>query len=72
MLRPTRLKSSATGPGDTLRMDYGYAYGPTGDITEKTSEDGATQYGYDPLGRLTSVQPSAALQSAGLPIEQYQ
>ncbi|WP_397608684.1 RHS repeat-associated core domain-containing protein [Silanimonas sp.] len=72
LLRPTRLKSSATGQGDTLRMDYGYTYGPTGDITEKTSEDGTTSYGYDALGRLTNVQPSAALQSAGLPVEQYQ
>jgi len=27
---------------------------------------------YDPLGRLTDVTPSSALQTARLPIEQYQ
>lgn len=48
-----------------------YQYDPAGNITEIESDLGKTTYGYDALDRLTQASPDTALQSLGLPQEQY-
>jgi RHS repeat-associated protein len=52
-------------------MSRRYQYDRAGNITEITSDLGATQYSYDALGRLTQAKPDTALQTLGLPQEQY-
>ncbi|MGE8451067.1 MAG: RHS repeat-associated core domain-containing protein, partial [Pseudomonadales bacterium] len=49
-----------------------YQYDKTGNITQIDSDLGQTQYGYDPLDRLTKAAPDQKLQDLGLPTEQYQ
>ena len=52
-------------------MSRSYQYDRAGNITQITSDLGATQYSYDPVGRLTDAKPDTALQALGLPQEQY-
>ena len=52
-------------------MSRSYQYDRAGNITQITSDLGATQYSYDALGRLTQAKPDTALQTLGLPQEQY-
>lgn len=49
-----------------------YQYDKAGNITQINSDLGQTQYGYDPLDRLTKAAPDQKLQDLGLPTEQYQ
>ncbi len=49
-----------------------YQYDKAGNITQIDSDLGQTQYGYDPLDRLTKVAPDRPLKDLGLPTEQYQ
>lgn len=46
-----QIKNSA----NEVLMNYGYDYNQVGNITEKTTEHGPYQYGYDALDRLTSA-----------------
>jgi len=59
------------GAANQTLMSRGYQYDPVGNITEITSDLGTTQYGYDSLSRLIQVKPDGALQTLGLPAEQY-
>lgn len=82
--RPIHIASRAIGggtheapTGDTI-MDYRYTYDAAGNITQRETEDGAYQYGYDLIDRLTSATPPTELQQnpaspeAGkLPVEAY-
>ncbi|MEJ8296770.1 RHS repeat-associated core domain-containing protein [Delftia tsuruhatensis] len=49
-----------------------YQYDKAGNITQIDSDLGQTQYGYDPLDRLTKAAPDQKLKDLGLPTEQYQ
>ena len=59
------------GAAKQTLMSRSYQYDPVGNITQITSDLGATQYSYDALSRLTQAKPDAALQTLGLPTEQY-
>ncbi|MFD2317471.1 RHS repeat-associated core domain-containing protein [Delftia deserti] len=49
-----------------------YQYDKAGNIIQIDSDLGTTEYGYDPLDRLTKAAPDQKLQDLGLPTEQYQ
>jgi RHS repeat-associated protein len=49
-----------------------YQYDKAGNITQIESDLGTTEYGYDPLDRLTKALPDQQLKDLGLPTEQYQ
>jgi RHS repeat-associated protein len=82
--RPTRIRSQAIGggsaanPAGAVIMDYRYRFDATGNITQRETEDGAFNYGYDPLNRLTAATPPPSLQvdpaapeADKLPVEAY-
>jgi RHS repeat-associated protein len=82
--RPTRIRSQAIGdgsvasPSGAVIMDYRYRFDATGNVTQRETEDGAFNYGYDLLDRLTAATPPPALQldpaapeSDKLPVEAY-
>jgi RHS repeat-associated protein len=82
--RPTQIRSQAIGsgsaqtPAGALIMDYRYRYDAAGNITQRQTEDGAFDYGYDPLDRLTQATPPESLQRdpaapapGTLPVEVY-
>ncbi|MDG9700665.1 hypothetical protein, partial [Ottowia cancrivicina] len=48
-----------------------YSRNPAGHITRIESEEGASAYTYDRLGRLTQAEPDQALKEQGLPNEAY-
>ncbi|WP_188365549.1 RHS repeat protein [Marinicella pacifica] len=51
-----RLKSfTVKKPDNTPIMTYEYTYTPAGNISHKSTEHGAYQYGYDELNRLTNA-----------------
>ena len=61
---------------DEVLMDYGYEYDAVGNITRKATLDGAYDYGYDALDRLTRATPPPSLivspgNPDGLPDEAY-
>jgi len=79
-----QIKSQAIGTGThdnppgAIIMEYRYAYDAAGNITERDTEDGAYQYGYDLIDRLTQATPPQALQQdplqpvpEKLPVEAY-
>ncbi len=45
-----------TNASDQTLMDYAYTWDETGNITEKATEHGIYQYGYDPIDRLTEAE----------------
>ncbi|MFQ3248074.1 MAG: RHS repeat-associated protein, partial [Arenicella sp.] len=52
-------KILVTDNASNTKMDYGYAYDNVGNITERTTQQGAYKYEYDNVYRLTSAeQPS--------------
>lgn len=55
-----------------LLVSRHYQYDKAGNITQIDSDLGKTEYGYDPLDRLTKAAPDQKLQGLGLPAEQYQ
>ena len=71
--RPTRIEVKTTPASGTAQvlMSRLYEYDAAGNITQIKSELGNTDYGYDRLSRLNSAQPDTALQTLGLPSEQY-
>jgi RHS repeat-associated protein len=80
--RPRRIKSQQIGAGTAetptgdIIMDYRYQYDKAGNITQRQTEEGIYQYGYDTLDRLTQAIPPTPLQQNetnpnGLPIEGY-
>ena len=59
-------------------MDYRYTYDAAGNITQRETEEGAYQYGYDLIDRLTNATPPQNLQqnpaspeTDKLPVEAY-
>lgn len=80
--RPLVIRAQALGggtpqaPQGEVLMDYRYTYDAAGNITERDTEAGAYQYGYDALDRLTQAVPPPAHQSSAtqpdmLPVEGY-
>ena len=82
--RPIHIKSQAIGqgtheaPAGDLIMDYRYTYDAAGNITQRETEEGAYQYGYDLIDRLTNATPPQNLQqnpaspeADKLPVEAY-
>ncbi len=67
--RPSNI--TVQGAGNQTLMSLSYQYDAASNIRQVSSDLGGTQYGYDLLGRLTQAKPDAALQSLGLPVEQY-
>ena len=67
--RPASI--TVQGDANQTLMSRSYQYDPTGNITQIVSDLGTTQFSYDPVGRLTQAKPDAALQTLGLPVEQY-
>ncbi len=65
------IKVEQNGATPRALLTRGYQYDLAGNITRIDSDAGATDYGYDPLGRLTQAAPDQALQAKGLPQEQY-
>ncbi|WP_238946571.1 RHS repeat-associated core domain-containing protein [Vandammella animalimorsus] len=63
------VKSSGNTPQSLLKRSY--QYDAVGNITQIDSDQGKTNYAYDRLQRLTHAQPDDALQTLGLPVEQY-
>ncbi len=59
------------GAGNQVLASRQYQYDLAGNIGRITSDLGQTDYGHDPIGRLTKAQPDATLQNLGLPIEQF-
>ncbi|QOC21583.1 RHS domain-containing protein [Wenzhouxiangella sp. AB-CW3] len=45
-----------TNAADQTLMDYAYTWNETGNITEKATEHGPYQYGYDPIDRLIEAE----------------
>ena len=82
--RPIHIKSQAIGVGTheapvgEIIMDYRYTYDAAGNITQRETEEGAYQYGYDLIDRLTQATPPQSLQqnpatpeTDKLPVEAY-
>ena len=71
--RPTSIEVKNKPDSGTaqLLMSRLYQYDQAGNITQIKSDLGTTDYGYDKLSRLTSARPDNALQTLGLPSEQY-
>ena len=72
--RPTQIKSESVA--GAIIMDYRYQYDAAGNITQRDTEDGAYDYTYDRLDRLTGATPPISVQQSpanpnGLPVEQY-
>ncbi|WP_158235616.1 RHS repeat-associated core domain-containing protein [Acidovorax sp. 56] len=72
-LDPLQRPASITvqGAANQTLMSRSYQYDPVGHVTQITSDLGVTRYSYDSLGRLTEAKPDTALQTLGLPQEQY-
>ncbi len=71
VVRKSWAKVEQNGATPRALLTRGYQHDLAGNITRIDSDAGATDYGYDPLGRLTQAAPDQALQAKGLPQEQY-
>ncbi|THT95972.1 RHS repeat protein [Lampropedia puyangensis] len=74
--RYQQIKTDSTAATQQNILNLAYQYDLDSNITQIQRQVGAniqgtTDYGYDNLDRLTSVQPSQSLQDLGLPTEQY-
>ena len=82
--RPIQIKSQAIGSGTPenpqgdLIMSFAYQYDAAGNITQRQTEEGTWNYGYDLIDRLTQATPPQDLQqnpanpqSDKLPVEAY-
>ena len=67
---PTTHQTAANQTAQIL-MSRLYQYDAAGNITQIKSDLGQTDYGYDKLSRLIQATPDNALQTLGLPSEQY-
>ncbi len=65
------FKSDGANNNNLILASRQYQYNPAGNITQKGSDLGQTQYAYDKLSRLTQASPDPALQNLGLPQERY-
>ena len=70
-LQVTRAQPQGAGASAAQLLQRRYSRNPAGHITRIESEEGASAYTYDRLGRLTQAEPDQALQDKGLPNEAY-
>ena len=70
-LQVTGAKPQGAGASAAQLLQRRYSRNPAGHITRIESEEGASAYAYDRLGRLTQAEPDQALQDKGLPNEAY-
>ena len=70
-LQVTRAQPQGAGASAAQLLQRRYSRNPAGHITRIESEEGASAYTYDRLGRLTQAEPEQALQDKGLPNEAY-
>ncbi|WP_199171005.1 RHS repeat domain-containing protein [Ottowia massiliensis] len=70
-LQVTGAKPQGAGASAAQLLQRRYSRNPAGHITRIESEEGASAYTYDRLGRLTQAEPDQALQDKGLPNEAY-
>ena len=70
-LQVTGAKPQGAGASAAQLLHRRYSRNPAGHITRIESEEGASAYAYDRLGRLTQAEPDQALQDKGLPNEAY-
>ena len=70
-LQVTGAKPQGAGASAAQLLQRRYSRNPAGHITRIESEEGASAYTYDRLGRLTQAESEQALQDKGLPNEAY-